>query len=115
MQLSVSPEKHHLSKDQANWFCEPQYTGRAPAHNKVKGIVNKAIISPGKLIEDPVNDSSNGYPLGKSALPNIGERIVELLCTPYFKTNRNVTCDNIFTTSTKLINSGLSHCCWQNA
>jgi hypothetical protein len=55
-----------------------------------------------------INDSSTGYPLGGlpylgkengiRALPNLGERIVEQLCAPYFGTHRNVTCDNFFTT-----------------
>ena len=68
-----------------------------------------------------INDSANGYPLGglpylgkendRRALPNTGERIVEKLCAPYFGTNRNVTCDNFFTSkqlALNLKNSGLT-------
>ena len=55
MEPSISTVTHPLPKDGTNWFCNAQYTGRVPAHNKIKGMVNKVMLPPGRVIEDPLD------------------------------------------------------------
>ena len=51
----VSETTHPVTKDNTVWFCDPQVTGKTPAHNIIKGAVNKVILPPGKIIEEPID------------------------------------------------------------
>lgn len=65
-------------------------------------------------------DSKNAYPLagipytgkdGDRKATNLGSRIVETLCAPYYGTNRNITTDNYFTSlalAETLLSNGLT-------
>jgi len=59
-----------------------------------------------------INNSQTGFPLGgipylgkgNQRAINLGEKIVEKLCIPYYNSNRNITIDNFFTSKQLALN-----------
>lgn len=53
-ECSDNNETHPSTKDESIWFQSARVSGRTPAHNTIRGSLNKVMLPPGVTIETPV-------------------------------------------------------------